>query len=258
MTTQKKSSDVLKVKEFSSMDFKTGALTFSKEHKRCTVPLETKPFVQLQGLAEPIHTYDKSVRSAHSISFLVKPDDDFAAFAMKLKTMGREIYTDKVWENATRIFADEYYYEAAKLTVLEKGSDAEYKELIRERDGEFRATLFLHPTFTKYWVYDRDTKKKTLTSFAEMKRKPFGFYSVILKVDHLDITWDEKNHKMVCGMVAYVNSLCYIVPREAEKRQLKSVEALVRREPDFDLAAFDKLGAGEKEEESSKKRKLVE
>lgn len=258
MATQKKSSDVLNAKEFSEMDFKTGALTFSKDHRRCTVPLVTKPFVQLQGLAEPIHTFDQTGRTSNTISFFVKPDDDFAVFGTKLKTMGTEIYTDRVWENATRIFSELYIDEAAKFTVLEKGSHAEYKDFIKERDGHFKVTLFLHPTFTKYWVYDRDTKKKTLTSLAGMKSKPLAFYSVILKVDHLDITWDERESKMVCGMVSYVHSLCYIVPREADKKNLKSVAELVRREPDFDLAAFDMLGGGEKEEEKSKKRKLVE
>ena len=200
--------------------------------------------MQLQGLAEPIHTLDPVGRTAHFIPFFVKPDDDFEVF--------------RVWETATHIFSELVPDEKAKMTVLQKGSDAEYRDFIKERDGHFKATLFIHPTFTKYYIYDRDAKKKTLVPLAEIKKKPLGFYSVILKVDHLDITWDDKEHKMVCGMVAYVHSLCYIVPRESEKRKLKSVEELVYREPDFDLAAFDKLGEGEKEGESSKKRKLVE
>jgi hypothetical protein len=229
----------LSAKEFSTLDFKTGAQTFNKSTKRSSVPLSTKPFVQLQGMAEAIRIFDGTPKSSHSISFYVNPDDEFDVFATKMKAMSTEIYSDK----------------SGRLNDILSGfdyRDVEHKDYVKERDGLLRTTFYLHPTFTKYFIYDRDTKKKTPVDLLAMKKKPMGFYSVIVKVDHLDIANDEKTSKIVCGMVAYVHSLCYIVPRE---KGLKDAQG----EPDFDLACFAALGGGAKAPGSgtnSKKRKL--
>src|SRR3954467_11519922 len=90
MALLQKKRMVVTATEFSKLDIKTGALTYNQQYNRCTIPLLNKPFVQLQGLAEPIRSFDDSdkSKSSYSISFLAETSDDFDIYANAMKNLG--------------------------------------------------------------------------------------------------------------------------------------------------------------------------
>jgi len=82
MALLQKKRSVINATEFSKLDIKSGALTYNQQYNRCTIPLLNKPYVQLQGLAEPIRSFDDAgSKSSHSISFLSETSDDFQIYA---------------------------------------------------------------------------------------------------------------------------------------------------------------------------------
>ena len=246
MSSEQKKTAVVSAQEFAKLDFKTSALTYN--HKRFSIPLQNKPYVQLQGVAEPIRTFTTGT-GGHSISFLPSPGDQL------------ELFSDKVAALSAEIVDDEVLSRVKELITVPANCGVEHKTWMKIKDGIRRFTVFLHPTYTHYYSYDRDTKKKTALDFETMKQQPFGYYSLVVKVDHEDISFDEKKQNLVCGLVGYVEILMYIVPREKDKKNLKYAQEASQVSVEIDVSSFDSLDvpqAPSKKEENNKKRKVAE
>jgi hypothetical protein len=200
-----------------------------------------KPFVQLQGMAEPIHVWDSngvSGKASNSITFIVDSEDCFSVYAEKMQKMSNDI----VEQHSERL---------VEIVCGATDSGAiDHKTLVKQKDGEDtkKITFYVSPKFTQYCTYDRDKKLKQKIDSVKMKQMPMGFYSIIVKVDHIDMVWNEQSRTLVCGTVAYVDSLCYIIPRQSEKKLFIELED---KRPDFEVAGFDALFTGAASSSSS-------
>lgn len=240
------------VQQFRKADFKTAAVSVNTQHQRCTIPLTWKPFVQMQGMAEAIRTFDGS-KGSHSIAFLAT--DDFVAYAQAMTELGKTCVSEKEFSLASILGHDPEGPYSVEHKNMEKVTD----------EGIPKVAFYLHPTFTKYFQYDRDTKQKLPLSFSQMKTQGAGFYSVLVKVSHVDATYNKAEKKLVVGMVAYVDTLCFIVPRAAEKKAIeKTRTAMQEEQAELDVSQFENVGKvldgvpteeGEKRESEKKKKR---
>ena len=232
MALKQRKQNVMSATEFSKIDVKAGALTYNQQWNRCTIPLLNKSFVQLQGMAEPIRSFDADgAKSSHCVSFLEQTSGDFKIFGAAMKNLGMESVR-RHEDNIVRVLAGAGAH----------AKHIEHKDLVKEKDGVSKINFYVHPKFTKYFTYDRDLKIKSVVDFETMRLQPMGFYSIIVKVAHVAISLEKPLGKLVCGPVAYVDSLCYILPRESEKKGIKYAEETVMEErPEFDVAGFDSL-----------------